>query len=286
LASTPVQYSPAPPPNRPLALVELELRHQKSRDHFQPDKPSVQRFTLFPALPTEIRDKIWKESLPGPRLIQVGWNLWTEELEDGSAIDYYKCISNSNAPAMLHTCHDSREIALKFFRLSFADDLKYPVYFDIQRDILVFHSLPTLCLFIRNGDNPHRFQEGCIPTIALDLPVSLFNDAELAMHWAAEDFFYPYDGPVNLTAEWKFGLLDEIIVLTRTTYIEAREGGILSALTDHNYREVVNGLQTYLDELQRAFKRSGNDEIRKKMPQFGIPKVHLMTQMELLRRQS
>jgi hypothetical protein len=170
--------------------VDLAGNNYNSRALSPSSASRNQRFTLFPALPKELRDQIWEDALPGPRFVEIGWKLWTEELEDGTVVDYCKCISNNDRPAMLHTCHDSREIALKVLRLSFTDDLNYPVYFDISRDTLVFHSFATLCLFLRNSGNPRPFQEGRIPIIALDLAASSMTDLEeIRLSTTAEDFF-------------------------------------------------------------------------------------------------
>jgi hypothetical protein len=158
--------------------------------------------------------------LPGPRLIQIGWKVWTEELGDGIIVDYCKCIASNDHPAMLHTCHESRMIALKVFRLSFADDLRYPVCYDITRDALVFHSVATFCLFVKSGGNSDDFEVGRIPIIALDLTaLSLTDLYEMRVSATTKEFFRP-GYAARFDEEWKFGLFDEIAVLTKATDVE------------------------------------------------------------------
>jgi hypothetical protein len=92
-----------------------------------------------------------------------------EELEDGSLLKFDKCVTSELHPVLLHTCQVSREIALKTYRLSFMDDLRFPVYFDIKKDVLSFDGFDTLCDFLNLSDNLHSFPEGRIPTLVFDL---------------------------------------------------------------------------------------------------------------------
>jgi hypothetical protein len=38
------------------------------------DEAVDSNFMLFPKLPTELRLKIWKHALPGPRVVEIEWN--------------------------------------------------------------------------------------------------------------------------------------------------------------------------------------------------------------------
>jgi hypothetical protein len=60
-------------------------------------------FMLFPKLPTELRLKIWKHALPGPRIVEIEWNpdttQWFSPFE-----------SQSERSSLSHTNRESREI--------------------------------------------------------------------------------------------------------------------------------------------------------------------------------
>ncbi|TGO62846.1 hypothetical protein BOTNAR_0108g00070 [Botryotinia narcissicola] len=64
------------------------------------------KFYLFPKLPFELRKNIWCYSLPGPRVVQLYW-------VEG------KCWSDGEQPVALHVCQESRETALKVYKLAF-----------------------------------------------------------------------------------------------------------------------------------------------------------------------
>ncbi|KAL5327146.1 hypothetical protein ACEPPN_004838 [Leptodophora sp. 'Broadleaf-Isolate-01'] len=51
--------------------------------------------------------------------------------------------SNAISPAMLLVNSESREVALKYYKLSFGDPILEPAYFDFDRDSLYFPSSST-----------------------------------------------------------------------------------------------------------------------------------------------
>ncbi len=73
-------------------------------------------FTCFPHLPKEIRDQIWAEASNLPRLTIL------EFATNGEGDDKFEFIEipNSGLLAILHTCSESREIALQKYRPAFA----------------------------------------------------------------------------------------------------------------------------------------------------------------------
>jgi hypothetical protein len=92
-------------------------------------------FTLFPKFPKELRLKIWKHSLPGPRIIQIDYNY-----NDGPGLidhdHHVKC--RAKCPAMLHVNSEAREVAQKIYKPLFAQDLGHPVFFDLENDFAYF----------------------------------------------------------------------------------------------------------------------------------------------------
>jgi hypothetical protein len=106
----------------------------------------MENFTLFPNLAVELRLKIWRSTLPGPR--NVGIKIRIKDAGFGGWI----ARKNTPTPVSLQVCHESREEALKYYILSFGTTVYPPtVYFNYQID--------TLC-FGDGIDNQHRFSEG------------------------------------------------------------------------------------------------------------------------------
>lgn len=76
----------------------------------QPDEEeagTLTNFTVFLNLPTELRQKIWRETLPGPRIVEV-------RCDKGNA-----CTSSAKIPTALHVSSEARAEALRFYKLSF-----------------------------------------------------------------------------------------------------------------------------------------------------------------------
>lgn len=92
-------------------------------------------FPLFSKLPTELRVMIWREVLPGPRLVEANFQFEDNVYRFGSAPMY--CMSRTSPPALLSVCYESREEALKKYSLCFAMEAEQPrIYFDMNVDNL------------------------------------------------------------------------------------------------------------------------------------------------------
>ena len=91
-------------------------------------------FSLFPNLATELRLKIWRSTLPGPR--NVGVRIKFIGVRFGGWI----ARENSPPPPLaLQVCHESRKEALKYYILSFGTaDRQARVYFNYHTDTLCF----------------------------------------------------------------------------------------------------------------------------------------------------
>ena len=112
--------------------------------------PTPTSFEHFPQLPKEVQDMIWSAALPGPRIIHATEKIYNRATGRGyGELGVIKAWSD--IPAMLHVCHDAREIALKGYQLAFGSRFGYPTYFDPEKDIVLFPYLAALRWVRREG---------------------------------------------------------------------------------------------------------------------------------------
>ncbi|KAH8679774.1 hypothetical protein BGZ60DRAFT_236973 [Tricladium varicosporioides] len=124
------------------------------------------KFHNFTSLPTEIRHQIWITAIPLPRLIdlhtvrgEIRFTNITNNLDRRKRPFKHCYASKLPVPSLLHTCSESRDIALKFYQLIFdtnprpcrsaisniiprghaADSLPFenpaPIFVDLSRDV-------------------------------------------------------------------------------------------------------------------------------------------------------
>jgi hypothetical protein len=92
-------------------------------------------FTPFARLPTELRLKIWELNLPAPRLVPLHYT----PPSAGTNASLQGSTSPAPIPQNLHTCQESRYLALCHYRLSFALMQTPPkIFFSPCDDILYF----------------------------------------------------------------------------------------------------------------------------------------------------
>lgn len=94
------------------------------------EAPAIEAtFSPFPKLPIEIRTQIWKLQIPPPRIIKLTYYLDTNnEIIQAPVL----------ATPLLHTCHESRKVAKKFYEIGF-EGCKWPahpIYIDWNRDTI------------------------------------------------------------------------------------------------------------------------------------------------------
>jgi hypothetical protein len=88
----------------------------------------AETFTHFPKLATELRHKIWKMALPGPRVVAVKYSKATK-----------LPFSPARIPAILQVNRESRDEALKSYTLAFGlDGADGKIFFNFSTDILVY----------------------------------------------------------------------------------------------------------------------------------------------------
>lgn len=109
---------------------------------------ALTEFTLFPKLPAELRDQIWKFALPGPRTITISVRRCSENQAEGERRGFtfnssdFRTEANSQGllpTTLLHACHESREIVLGRYELAFLEPLQdNGTWIDWDRDCLYF----------------------------------------------------------------------------------------------------------------------------------------------------
>lgn len=126
--------------------IKSSIREARFRRLIKSSSPKKFRsFTKFNSLPKELQLAIWKLALQNidPRIVKLQLYWWKEKvLQSGTQNFLGSTLTarqkyTANIPALLHTSHDSREIAQMKFKLSFGELLQgRPVYFDIEGDTL------------------------------------------------------------------------------------------------------------------------------------------------------
>jgi len=147
-----VKARPAIPGLRPTSVSKPE--HYNITEHDTPpsltdmaavSEPAlVKSFTLFPLLPTELRLKVWKFTLPGPRILELRYDKKHAEF-----------ISVARLPRALFICKESREETLKHYDFSFGiDEGSSKVLVDFSVDILLLNckSIPYTLMSRKDPD--------------------------------------------------------------------------------------------------------------------------------------
>lgn len=80
--------------------------------------PLFPAFDLFSKLPIELRLRIWDEARPAARIVKLIWSKKFHENQSGFSRTH-NITSRARVPNLLHTCSESREVALKWYQLSF-----------------------------------------------------------------------------------------------------------------------------------------------------------------------
>ena len=106
-------------------------------------------FTLFPKLPVEIRLKIWREALPGPRIIDVCLDVDYGECDyesykasNGGFMFRTVLRANQPPPVVFHVCSESRRESLRILSQIGKIDPQNSLYYswallDLSKDTLL-----------------------------------------------------------------------------------------------------------------------------------------------------
>lgn len=125
--------SPAALPSSIRSTPTLELR--------------LDTFPLFSHLPTELQRTIWQLSVRsiGPRIIPIEPD---DEFEDAGR--GFRCVAQIRTPVVFSICAESRLEALRIYSLRFHSQLKHPIYFDKDRDILLMSRTSSMYSFLQS----------------------------------------------------------------------------------------------------------------------------------------
>jgi hypothetical protein len=98
-------------------------------------------FTLFPKLPPELRNMVWRFAASEPRVVKIFSERpnpkdWTSTIADHQIYSD----SRQHIPPILQATSESRRVALKFYTPAFASRIGYPIYFNFSYDILYLTS--------------------------------------------------------------------------------------------------------------------------------------------------
>lgn len=112
-------------PNEVLELIASTYRLKSQDNAAGHDDKRPQKFVQFPKLPLELRRIIWRWSLPRSRIVEIFY-----DPERG-------CWSCCPPPTGLRVNSESREVALEWYKLSFATQTTPPmIYIDMDIDQL------------------------------------------------------------------------------------------------------------------------------------------------------
>jgi hypothetical protein len=139
----------------PVLAEDKNLPNSTADEVMAKGDPSATRFTMFKELPTELRLKIWHAALPNPRTIIL------HKVRRARIDDYRQlgpdavATGPSKVPALLQVNQEVRHETLKCYQLCFKDHMNgTQLYFNYERDILVFRDYSALSVFYQHYHGP------------------------------------------------------------------------------------------------------------------------------------
>jgi hypothetical protein len=212
------------------ALSDSMGRLIRSTESNSPEKSSP-TFTLFPKLPTELRLKIWKYALPGPRAIRVqrAWSTLSRRIR-----------AVAKPPAVLQINSESRQLALRFYEVSFNNAIKgRPIGIDYQVDALYMESWGAFNSFYRFARQvPNCAAAGEIRDMESRLRCLVLGNIK----W--HDQLDP-DRMLTLRN------IEVLILHYKGPFFRTQ---ILSEKEERNFRRVARATMTFARQLNRAWK--------------------------------
>jgi hypothetical protein len=120
----------------------------------------LEHFYVFPKLPPELRLKIWKFAMPGPRVMKL-WKQCLTGSSIGQSEEYVK--SAYNIPRTLHATRESRSVALLAYNLAYQNRQELnPFYINFKHDTLFAVNAETLGMVMRGP--ALQFNGSSVPT--------------------------------------------------------------------------------------------------------------------------
>lgn len=167
-------------PHANMKLRALPPVDYMEADHAAADYESnpASEFTIFPKLPLELKDMIWKFALPDPRIVGITSHAigdpdqipYSSDYEDGVLNEsfVFKVDVNALPMGLFLACSRSRKIALQRYELAFGSRLTHPIYFDFKRDTLYLYGWYTYSYFLGYED-PEGHKESFSPPPDLEV---------------------------------------------------------------------------------------------------------------------
>lgn len=198
-------------------------------------------FHSFPLLAKEAQLQIWELAIAAtsPRTVEIR-DFTTDGRPNIFKWKPIQYISRTAIPALLHTCHASRNLSLKRWQLSFAaDDEPAKVFFDFETDILwLVHSSHF-------GNHVHLVERTKVRYLALDFSDDSWIHQTVAVVFPSVKEFIFVRGPVrNAEVERRGGWV-------RFVDVEKREEGVSWFRIKHNQQTV-----SYLEDMGYKLTRS------------------------------
>jgi 2EXR family len=172
--------------------MEVTTRESRAIANIEPRAPiasvavantasdASREFALFPKLPPELRDMVWKFMLPDPRILNLLCHRPTHTDQEPILFSHdpvSKANINVVATPLLHTCSRSRQIALGRYERAFDGLLNHPIYFDWERDT-VYMKLKTSFAAFTGGWR----RLVSTPTLPQDVEVMRAKIQHMAIH--------------------------------------------------------------------------------------------------------
>jgi len=190
--------------------LDLSAKEQVSDEAEQPEGD----FILFPELPPELRNKIWKLSMPGPRIVRIKHDprdMYAVELNE---IDLAagrnpwwraKAIAGP-VPALLHVNREARSFVRQHYKLFFHNQTQgRPIYFNAALDTL----------FLGGADLNRAFygrKMESYMTIPEDEMKHMYDtENQVRLLALSSGLLWSYEAHVRVLS--RFTKLDEVIVL-------------------------------------------------------------------------
>lgn len=164
-------------------LVSIPDASKRTRQQEQAIEEVQEKFTCFPKLPPELQLEIWKFASHVPRLITLAF-----VKKENTHPDQYGYIGprdnsakrrisiQTGALALLHTCHEARAEALKYYiklEASPLNDCKF--YYNPHVDTFLMDDTSDFEEFLRRRLNAANSDGIPIPRISVAVPVTYFG---------------------------------------------------------------------------------------------------------------
>jgi hypothetical protein len=199
-------------------------------------------FHLFPMLPTEVRHKIWLHVFPPPRYVQILAEIVEEvqgvahgmEWTEFYAVPLPRSETYAFVPALnglLQANRESRELIKKSYKPCFHAELRVPIYFNAEKDVLCFDRPESLTSFLYCTHTP-TFSDGLQPILFLHGNMHDWAPGRLNAHSMVDSHTAPNYrsrhplAAMSLASNAKWGCFKEIILAREMVQVRKQTYGL------------------------------------------------------------